>query len=376
MKTANEMMLALNTTAATKLSLREMKLWNMIRANSGVVMALGIPGISKSATFRTIASKLGLNYIDLRTSTMDETDLGVFPVVAEINGVKVVESAVPAWAMCANERPTLIHFEELNRCSSNIRNAALGILLERIIGTKFKFNDNVFMVASGNPVTDFDNDVEVFGTALRNRMLPIKFELSLKDWLTEYANENVHPMVINFLKSKPDYFGNTVGQLEKHFQDDDSISQFPSPRSWTFMSDYISAFPEEMRKEVMTDIVTLRSYVGEIAATSFVNYVTETFKVDVKDILKGKADLKSLDNMTIQRIAQEFQDGYTYFGLNAKERTNWREFMKVMSDEHLAALTIGMVKTWNHNDKDQKKIFEELFTEFKSVIHMALASRK
>lgn len=354
----------------SNLSLREMKLWNMIRANSGVVMAIGIPGISKSATFRTIAGKLGMNYIDLRTSTLDETDLGVFPVVTDINGVKVVEGAVPAWAVVANQGPTLIHFEELNRCSSNIRNAALGILLERLIGTKFKFNDNVFMVASGNPATDFDNDVELFGTALRNRMIPINFELKLADWIAEYATENVHTTVINFLNHKKDYFGNTVGQMEKFLSEDDNMSQYPSPRSWTFLSDYIKTFPEEMQRDVMTDTNTIKSYVGELGAVAFVNYVVETFKVDVKDVLAGKADLKALDSMTVQRICQEFQNQYTYLELNKKQQENWRNFMRIMSDEILSAHAIVLVDSWNHQDPKQTEVFRELLKEFAVVLQI------
>jgi len=142
---ANSNVTAKNDSFNTALlSKRERRLWNIIKNNSGVLMAYGIPGISKSATFRSIAEKLGLNYIDLRTSTMDETDLGAFPTVSEYEGIKVVDGTVPKWAIKANEAPTLIHFEELNRCSEQVRSAALGILLERIIGSEFKFNSNVF----------------------------------------------------------------------------------------------------------------------------------------------------------------------------------------------------------------------------------------
>lgn len=374
---ANVTMLeTINNSAKSNLTMREHKLWNMIRSNSGVLMAMGIPGISKSATFRTIAKKLDLQYIDLRTSTLDETDLGVYPVVKEHNGVHVVGAAVPEWAVLANERPTLIHFEELNRCSSNIRNAALGILLERIVGTKFKFNDNVFMVASGNPVTDYDNDVEMFGTALRNRLLPINFNLSLKDWTEEFADANVHPVVVKFLKHKPDYFGNTPGQVMKFLDEDDSMSQFPSPRSWTFLSDYVKAFPEELQNEAMTDIPTLKSYVGEKAATSFVTYVNEVFKISIKDVLAGKADLKTLDNMTVQRIAQEFQDGYVYANLNEKQRENFKNFMRIMPDEHLASLSVALVQKWEIGNEKESEIYRDLLGEFKTVVDALTASLK
>jgi len=365
---------------STVLTLREMKLWNMIRTNSGVVMAIGIPGISKSATFRCIAKKLDLQYIDVRLATKDETDLGVYPSISEmtINGVthKVVDGAVPAWAIKANSRPTLIHFEELNRCSSPIRNAALGILLERIIGENFTFNNDVYMVASGNPSTDVDADVETFGTALRNRAIFVNFELKLDDWVKEYATAHVHPTVISFLKHKRDYFGNSIDQMEKYIDESNPMSQYPSPRSWTFLSDYIKAFPEEMQKDVMTDTVALTSYVGELAAVGFVNYVVETYKVDVKDVLSGKADFENLNSMTVQRICQEFAEGYKYLELNEKQRTNWKLFMRVMSDEILAAHAVVLVNSWDHQDPKQTVIFKELLQEFSAIVDVVKAGIK
>jgi len=356
-------------TQSENLSLREMKLWNQIRSNSGVLMAYGIPGISKSATFRAIADKMSMQYIDLRTSTMDETDLGSYPVISEIDGLKVVQSAVPAWAIKANERPTLIHFEELNRCSQNVRNAALGILLERLIGTNFKFNDNVFMVASGNPETDYESDVETFGTALRNRLIPITFELKLDDWISEFAEPHgVNPAVIGFLKQKINFFGNTPLLVEKFLDEDDSSSQYPSPRSWTFLSDYVNMFPEDMHSDVLTDVTTLKSYVGDQAATSFVNYVLETFKISVTDVLNGKADLNGIAPDATQRLVQEFMDSHKYADLNEKQRKNWQKFMEILPDEYLSAHITSLLKALDSSDSKQMKAYKSLLENFRDTI--------
>ena len=356
-----------------KLSLREKQLWNVIRTRSGVLMAYGIPGISKSATFRSIADKMGLNYVDLRTSTMDETDLGAFPSVSTVNGMKVVNQTVPAWAVKANSKPTLIHFEELNRCSANVRNAALGILLERVIGADFKFNNDVYMVASGNPTCDHDMDIETFGYALRNRMIPVQFNLTLKQWIAEFAEENVSPEVIGFLNQKPDYFGNTQAQLDK-FIDENPMTQYPSPRSWTFLSDYVNAFDEKERKSALTDITMLKSFVGDVPATAFVNYVNETFKVNVEDVLAGKADFKVLDNMTVQRITTEFQDSKVLHDLKKKEIDNWVKFIAVMNDEIRAAHITSLVSELGNVTDEQKKIYKKIFAPYKEIVQVIIKS--
>jgi len=355
------------------LTLRELKLWNMIRSNSGVMMAYGIPGISKSATFRTIADKLGMQYIDLRTTTIDETQLGEYPVLTKYQDgdteLDVVGSAVPKWAIKSNERPTLVHFEELNRCNQNVRNAALGILLERIIGTDFKFNSNVYMVASGNPETEYESDVETFGTALRNRLLPIEFTLKLDDWITEFAEPHgVNPYVVSFLKAKIQHFGNTPTLVEKFLDEGDNTSQYPSPRSWTFLSDYVNEFPKEMQKDVLTDVTTLKSYVGEISATAFVNYVLETFKVSVEDVLEGTANLDGLDSGNAQRLVQDFMETKTYHELKEKQRKNWQKFMEMLPDEVLSAHITSLLKALDSSDVKQMKAYKSLLVNFKDTI--------
>lgn len=360
------------TIDSTVLSPRLQRYWAMIRPQSGVVMAMGIPGISKSASFRAIADVMGMQYIDLRTSTMDETDLGVFPVVskqtmADGTVVDMVEGAVPAWAVRANERPTLIHFEELNRCSQNVRNAALGILLERVIGPKFKFNENVYMVASGNPVNEYDSDVEVFGTALRNRLIPINFGLRFEEWCTDYANENVHSMVISFLRENKEYFGNDIQQLEMFLGDNsDTTCQYPSPRSWTFLSDYINCFPEELQKEALCDVVTLTSYVGEKAATKFTLYVNDFFKISVKDILTGKRKPEDVtEAMTMGRLIQEFSDKFKLHECSKVEQDRWVEFMKVLPDEVLAGHITSIFKS---SDMSELQKCKSLLTNFRDII--------
>lgn len=353
--------------SVNKLSSRELKLWNMIRNKSGIVMAYGIPGIAKSATFRTIAKKMNLSYIDFRATTIDETDLGVYPVVSDYNGFKVVEHAVPGWAIRANEKPTLIHFEELNRCTSNIRNAILGILLERIIGTNFTFNEHVYMVASGNPVCDYDQDVEEFGFALRNRLIPIQFTLTLSEWKNEFAKENVVNEVIGFLNAKPDFFGNTKHQMEKFIGENEE--QYPSPRSWTFLSDYFKGFEnDKVRKEAMKDINTIKNYVGQIAGTAFVAWINEFFKVSVEDVLKGKVDISTLDVMTVQRITEEFQETKKLHELTTAQLKNWKTFISHMSDEIRAAHIVFLMSNINKlSEIDKNKYFDTL-KEYKKLI--------
>ncbi len=370
----NSTMMALNTAALQELSPRERKYWNVIRTNAGVLMAMGIPGISKSATFNRIAKALGMQYIDLRTSTMDETDLGSYPTVDDYNtpdgrSIKVVDGTVPKWAIKANEMPTLIHFEELNRCPEQVRSAALGILNEKVIGAEFKFNKNVFMVASGNPATDHDMDVEEFGSALRNRMIFMEFELSKEEWFDGYATENVLPEVCNFIEHKPEMFGNTVAQLNRLLDKADNTSQYPSPRSWTFLSDYFKGFEKgEERNDAMLDHDMVRAFVGKKGADAWVTFITAVFKVSVKDILSGKADIENIATSNCQRLLSEFQEGHKIPDLNAKQLKNWSAFVEILTDTLKAGHISILLDHMGGTDTDGIIAYSKFLKPFNDIV--------
>lgn len=208
----------------------ERKYFNVMQAQYGVLFIQSKPGVAKSAISRSIADKMGLQYVDIRLSMADETDMQ-FPNLTFNENLKhhVIEHAIPEWAVMANEKPTLIHFEELNRAPLAVRNAALQILLERGIGPKFKFNENVYMMASGNLGEEDDTDVEEFDAALKNRLINIKHDLTNQEWL-EWAEGNVHPDITHFIGLFHNY-------LYKKGTNEESV--FASPRSWTMVSEYL-----------------------------------------------------------------------------------------------------------------------------------------
>jgi MoxR-like ATPase len=112
---------------------KERKYFAIMWAKYGVLNITSKPGVAKSAIGRSIADKMNFRYIDIRLSMVDETDVGLYPTVSEVETdgkmVKCLDFVVPRWAIEANKQPTIIHFEELNRASQQVRNAALQMLL-------------------------------------------------------------------------------------------------------------------------------------------------------------------------------------------------------------------------------------------------------
>jgi hypothetical protein len=211
------------------LTKKELRYWQAAIARKGVPFLTSRPGIGKSAIWKTIAMKMKCAYYDIRLSMADETDMQ-FPnlVPSKKYDIHVIEHAVPEWGVGSNDYPAIVHFEELNRSPRQVRNAALQVLLDRAIGPKFKFNDNVFLVSSGNLGDEDNTDVDEMDAALNNRLIHIKHTLSLQEWM-EWAIGNIHPDIITFHKVKEgEYFLSSIKESE---------NAYATPRSWEMLSE-------------------------------------------------------------------------------------------------------------------------------------------
>lgn len=407
------------------LSEREKRYFRIMYSKSGVLFITSPPGIAKSAVARSIARKLGMQYFDIRLSMVDETDVGLFPVVdtvtiedfEKIDGfgagmvssvdpnktrnvqVKTLKHVVPEWAIKANMKPTLIHFEELNRSTLQVRNAALQLLLEREIGAFFKFNENVFMMSSGNLGEEDGTDVEEFDQALNNRLIHYTHDMPFPEWKTEFADENVHPVVVGFLRANALYY------YKKPEERTQNNKAYATPRSWTFLSDYI--FTNYGEWEVKLDMdsnpvkdangnnVMIRrfphpnvwlndiqhighSFVGAPNAR-FLRYVQDTLKISLLDVLdrfdeiendikEFTRDKKSelLTNMKEKRVAD----------LKSHQVDNLVKFLMTVSDDevvgyilHVLDMEYALSDNTKPNKMSEKFLADKKFERFRATIY-------
>ncbi|MCS6989211.1 MAG: hypothetical protein NZM06_06790 [Chloroherpetonaceae bacterium] len=268
-----------------KLTERQKKYFTIMFPCSGVLYLEGKSGIAKSSTLRTIASKLNLKFIDLRLATMDEVDLGVYPYPKNVNHVHTLSHLVPEWAVDANNAQNegydgaLIVFEELNRAPLPVRNASLGILLERRIGHNFVFNDSVYMAACGNLGIEDNNDVEEFDAALSSRLIRLRHSITLDEWIDDFANEHVHPFIVSYLKAYPTEF-------DPDYKNKDS-RVYVNPRTWTFFSDMIVAKHglESSAQEISETIKGFAyDYLGQ-HATRLLRHLSDIARYNLRTIL-------------------------------------------------------------------------------------------
>jgi hypothetical protein len=324
------------------LTLKERKYMAIMWAKYGVLNITSKPGIAKSAIGRSIADKMGFRYMDIRLSMVDETDVGLYPNVTEIEVdgkmVKCLDFVVPRWAIEANKQPTIIHFEELNRASQQVRNAALQILLERQIGTDFRFNENVLMMSSGNLGDEDGTDVEEFDSALNNRLVHINHTLDVKEWVDDFATEHVHPMIVSYINTHPEHM----------YKTSDNAKGYATPRSWTMMSEFIVAnygmgsSPREflpLLKEVAA------GYIGN-SAMKFVTYCEDMMNINIMDVLnnfeKVKEDLKKYNRDKNSELIQSLRE-MDITKLSDKQLDNCVKFLNQVGDDEKTAYLLHIL---------------------------------
>ena len=346
------------------LTAKERKYFAIMWAKYGVLNITSKPGIAKSAIGRSIANKMDFRYMDIRLSMVDETDVGLYPNVSEVDvdgkKVKCLDFVVPRWAIEANKQPTIIHFEELNRASQQVRNAALQILLERQIGTDFKFNDNVLMMSSGNLGDEDGTDVEEFDSALNNRLVHIDHTLDFKDWVEDFAKDNVHPMLVSYLTAHPEHM----------YKASDNAKGYATPRSWTMMSEFIVAnygMDSSPREFLPLLREVAAGYVGN-SAMKFLQYCEDMMNVSIWDVLnnydKVKNDLKKYNRDKNSELIQTLKEIDINTLTNA-QIDNCVKFLKNVGDDEKTAYLLFVLDNIPEVTTDKIK---RLLLEFRDLL--------
>ena len=351
-----------------QLTPKERKYFAIMWAKYGVLFISSKPGVAKSAIGRSIAEKMGFAYLDMRLSMSDESDFK-YPYLedAEFDGkpIKVSGYAVPKWAYEANQRPTLIHFEELNRAPQFVRNAALQILLEREIG-EFKFNSNVIMMSSGNLGDEDGTDVEEFDSALNNRLVHISHSLSVDEWLNDFASTGCHKLISSFIKAHP----------EQMYKTSDNTKGYATPRSWTMLSKFITenwgmdSSPREflpLLKEVAS------GYIGN-SAIKFVQYCEDMLNISIQDVLNDydriKKDLEKYNRDKNSELIQSLKE-IDITKLSEKQLDNCVKFLNNVGDDEKTAYLLYILD--NIADVTNPKLkkfllkFEDLLRTIKKI---------
>jgi hypothetical protein len=246
------------------------------------VFLWGPPGIGKSELVAEIAQELGGYMIDLRLGQMEPTDIRGIPFYNKDSGkMDWAEPVDLPTAEFASQYPVVVLFlDEMNSAAPSVQAAAYQLILNRRVG-KYVLPDNVVLVAAGNRESDKGVTYRM-PTPLSNRFVHQEMRVDFPSWQEWAVNNGIHSDVVGYLSfAKQDLYD---------FDPKSASRAFATPRSWTFVSQFLEG--EDADEDTLMNLIA--GTVGEGLAVKFMSHRKIAGRMPKpEDILSGK--VKDLD---------------------------------------------------------------------------------
>lgn len=277
------------------------ELTDIVRAGL-VPNILGSPGIAKSDCVYQFAKANNLFMYNFSLSNREPVDMSGYPMLNQSTN-RMMFAAPEELPLSTDPIPKgksgfVVFLDEANACSRATAAAAYRLILDRKVG-RHSLHPATAMIAAGNLKTDkaIVNDL---GTAMKSRMVNIRLSVSNDDWLAWANKSNIDQRVISFIKFR--------APLLHRFEPNKDDYNFPCPRTWHFLSKYIT----DKKKFSGTNLVSMAGCVGEGAAVEF------------KAFCKIYNQLPTIENIIEDPKAYKFKDKPDYyFALTTLISTNF-----------------------------------------------------
>ncbi len=237
------------------------------------VFIWGAPGIGKSSIVKEIARENGLEFIDLRLSLLDPTDLKGIPFfdAESREGVWAKPSFLPK---SDDKSRGILFLDEINTAPPAVQASAYQLILDRRVG-EYELPDGWSIIAAGNREND-RGVIYKMPPPLANRFVHFEMEVDFEDWKHWAYRSGVDSSIIAFLAfDKEMLFGFDATSNEK---------SFATPRSWEYVDTIIKSSIED---ELILDSIS--GAVGREAAINYLSFKKVMHRLpDIEAILAGE----------------------------------------------------------------------------------------
>ena len=304
--------------------------------NKRPVFLWGPPGIGKSELVAGLTEELGGHMIDLRLGQMDSTDIRGIPFFNKNN--EKMDWAPPIDlpdAELASQYPVIVLFlDEMNSAAPAVQAAGYQLILNRRIG-KYVLPDNVVIVAAGNRESDKGVTYRM-PSPLANRFVHLEVRPDYDSWFQWAVNHKVHQDVVGYIGfAKQDLFD---------FEPKSASRAFATPRTWSFVSDFL--YDEDATDAELVDLIA--GTVGEGLAVKFMAHRKVAGQMPKpEDVLSGKVtelkvkEVSAMYSLTIS-LCYELQEQYRKLGKDkiAAWHSQADNFLKFMMENFTTELVV------------------------------------
>jgi len=219
------------------------------------VFVWGSPGIGKSSIVKQIAVEKELEFVDLRLSLLDPTDLKGIPFFDKDNHEAVWAS--PNFLPKNPNSKGILFLDEINTAPPSVQASAYQLVLDRKVGD-YELPSGWSIVSAGNNESD-RGVVYRMPPPLSNRFVHLSMEVSFADWKVWAYDNGIDSSIIAFLQY----------DSEKLFAFDPTKNEksFPTPRSWEYVDKILSS---NIGSNLLLE--TISGAIGSESATSFMAF--------------------------------------------------------------------------------------------------------
>jgi hypothetical protein len=260
------------------------------------ILMRGPTGIGKSYAAKAISEELNLPFIDVRGSTMDESDMGI-PDLKASEKAGAYTKMVPSWYLRACREPVVLMLDELNRSMPQVMQGFFQIVLDRELGNladgaSLRLHPETRVIAAVNCGGEYDvNDMD---PALLRRFWVTDIEPTVTDWI-EWAKETeLDSVLIEFVAQNPEHWRVDPASVEPG-------TVVPTPASWHRLSESLVAAELPPAKLAGTNNALLypisRGFVGTEASIAFQDFVKNYERqISAEDVLTGKVGFEDFSD--------------------------------------------------------------------------------
>jgi hypothetical protein len=241
------------------------------------VFLWGPPGIGKSELVAELAEELGGHMIDLRLGQMEPTDIRGIPFynrdLGKMDWAPPID--LPDEELASQYPVVVLFLDEMNSAAPSVQSAAYQLILNRRVG-KYHLPKNVVMVAAGNRESDKGVTYRM-PTPLANRFVHQEMRVDFASYQEWAVANKIHKDVVGYLNfAKQDLYD---------FDAKSSSKSFATPRTWTFVSQFLDQDAGD--EDTLTNLIA--GTIGEGLAVKFMAHRRVSSRMpDPAAILDGK----------------------------------------------------------------------------------------
>lgn len=176
----------------------------------------------------------------------------------------------------------ILFIDEINCVSETLAPAMLQFLQCKSFGNH-RIPKGWLIAAAGNP-PEYNKSVREFDVVTMDRVKKIQVEPDFQAWKSYAYQANIHPAVLSYLNTKPQYFYQMESTVDGKF--------FATPRGWEDLSRLIAVY-EQLDKKVDRDVVQQYIQYPKISK-DFANYLELYYKYEtdyqLDQVFKGNID--------------------------------------------------------------------------------------